>query len=96
MAIQMSDPIVDDLRVQISENDRALVAALNRRLELVERLWRHKNEEGLPIVDPDRERAIVEALAAANPGPLTADGLGEFVEAILDLTKRELSRSEIA
>jgi chorismate mutase len=92
----MGDELVNELREQISENDRALIAAFNRRLELVDRLWRHKNEQGIPIVDPEREQAIVDALAAANPGPLSDDGVDELVREILDLTKRELSRSEIA
>jgi chorismate mutase len=92
----MGDSTVDDLRRQITENDRALIEAFNRRLELVERLWRHKNEKGIPIVDPEREQAIVDALAAANPGPLSDDGVDELVREILDLTKRELSRHEIA
>jgi chorismate mutase len=92
----MGDSTVDDLRRQITENDRALIEAFNRRLELVERLWRHKNERGITIVDPEREQAIVDALAAANHGPLSDDGVDELVREILDLTKRELSRHETA
>ena len=89
----MADPIVDDLRAQISETDRELVAAFNRRLELVARLWRHKGEQGIPVVDPDRERQIAEQLAAVNSGPLSEDGLRELIAAVLALTKKEVSKS---
>jgi chorismate mutase len=92
----VADTVVDELRAQISAIDRELVAAVNRRLDLVIRLWEHKAEHGLPTVDPDRERQIFESLAAANAGPLSDEGLHELVHAILALTKSEVSRSPIS
>jgi chorismate mutase len=86
------DPTVDRLRDQISDVDHTLLAAVNARLELVARLKRHKEEVGLPFVDPDRENELIAALAAKNGGPLTQDGLRELYAYILDLTKREVSR----
>jgi chorismate mutase len=81
---------LDELREQVSEIDRELVEAINRRLELVERIWAHKSEHGLDEVDPDRERWLHEHLAASNRGPLSAEGLNEIYAEILALTKREL------
>jgi len=89
----MGDPVVDELRAQITAADRELVAAFNRRLELVARLWRHKGEHGIPVVDAERERQIADQLAAANAGPLSEEGVRELVAAVLALTKKELSRS---
>ncbi len=86
------DPVVHELREEISAGDRAIVAALNRRIELVERLRRHKESRGIAFVDPDRERRMHEDLAGANIGPLSAEGLREIFQAILDLTKREVQR----
>jgi chorismate mutase len=43
-------------------------------------------------VDPERERALLAELAAANPGPLSAEGLEELVAFVLDLSKREVAR----
>ena len=62
------DPVVRDLRGEISELDRAIVAAVNVRLELVARLKRYKESHGLPFLDPERERRLVEELARANRG----------------------------
>jgi chorismate mutase len=80
----------DEIRRQITANDEAIVAAVNRRLELVSALWALKAELGLDTVDPDRERRLREALAAANGGPLSPAGLDRLVTELLALTKNEL------
>ena len=80
----------DEIRRQITANDVAIVAAVNHRLELVIELWELKAELGLETVDPDRERRLREALAAANTGRLSREGLDRLVTDLLDLTKREL------
>ena len=80
------------LREQVSAVDREIVDAVNRRLELVRRIWAHKDEHGLATVDPERERWLHEHLAGHNRGPLSPEGLRELHRAVLDLTKRELAR----
>lgn len=81
----------DELRGRIAENDRAIVASVNLRLRLVAELWRIKAEQGAPLLDPEREQRLRAALAAANEGPLSADGLDRLVGELLELTKRELA-----
>jgi chorismate mutase len=90
---QGDDPLVQELREQITDADRRIVATLNERLGLVRRLWQVKEERGYSFVDPGRERRLLEELERANDGPLTAEGLGELVTEILALTKRELGRA---
>ena len=85
------DPIIRQLREAISDNDRKLVDALNKRLELVGRLKRYKESHGIEFVDPDREEWMLSYLQRANRGPMSADGLREFFTRILNLTKREVS-----
>jgi chorismate mutase len=84
---------LEGLRARVSEVDREIVDAINRRIELVRLVWAHKREHGLEEIDPDRERWLHEHLAARNRGPLTRDGLEEIYAAILDLTKREVGRT---
>ena len=86
----MNDPTVRRLRAEISGLDREILDAVNRRLELVADLRRHKEELGLPFVDPDREQELLDALVRANPGPLSSDGLRELFGELLALTKREV------
>lgn len=83
---------LEQLRDLIAENDRAAVRLLNRRLELVAEIWREKEAQGLPHSDPERERALLDLLAEANEGPLSADGLARFHALLLALTKEELGR----
>jgi len=92
MSDHASDSTVRRLRGEISEVDRAIVDAVNRRLELVARLKRHKDENGIPFLDPERERAMLLQLELVNSGPLTPEGLSELHAQLLDLTKRELTR----
>jgi chorismate mutase len=87
-----SDPTVRRLREEISDLDRAIVDAVNARLELVAQLKRYKASQGIPFVDPDRERQLLDELASANRGPLSTEGLHELFCELLDLTKREVSR----
>ena len=88
------DPLIRQLREQISDNDRAIVDAVNTRLKLVARLKRYKESRGVSFVDPEREEWMLQYLSRANRGPLSAQGLHELFAAILDLTKREVERSE--
>ena len=85
------DPTVQRLRDEISELDASILAAVNARLELVAALRRHKDAVGLPFVDPDRERRLLDDLARANHGPLSDEGLRELFRELLDLTKREIA-----
>ena len=86
------DPIVSELREQIAAVDRELVTAVNRRLELVTRLKRHKDEHGIDFVDSERERWLIDHLAETNTGPLSDGGLRAFHAELLALTKREVNR----
>jgi len=82
-----------ELRDAVTANDRRIVEAVNERLRLVAELWRLKQELGADRVDPDRERELRAQLAAANAGPLSADGLERLISELLALTKRELGAS---
>jgi len=88
----VTDSIVDRIRAQIAETDRVLLEAINERLELVRALWQHKQEQGLPLLDPARENRMLRYLTDANPGPLSTEGLAELYAHVLDLTKREAAQ----
>jgi 3-deoxy-7-phosphoheptulonate synthase/chorismate mutase len=89
----MTDPVVNQIRDQITSTDRAILDAINRRLELVDQLWRYKEWQGVPLIDPGREERMLRDLAEANRGPLSATGLAELYAHILDLTKRETAQA---
>jgi chorismate mutase/prephenate dehydratase len=88
------DPLIRQLREQISDTDRSIVEAMNTRLRLVARLKRYKESRGIGFLDPEREEWMLQYLQRANRGPLSNEGLQELFEEILDLTKREVQRGE--
>jgi 3-deoxy-7-phosphoheptulonate synthase / chorismate mutase len=96
----MNDPHsharIDRLRDEISGIDRAILDAVNARLALVAELKRYKEEHGIPFLDPDRERQLLDELVAANAGPLSESGLREVFRQLLEVVKREVSRDGAA
>jgi chorismate mutase len=89
-----SDPLIRQLREQLSDNDVRIVEAINVRLQLVARLKRVKEQHGIGFLDPAREEWMLQYLTRANRGPLSAAGLSEIYHELLDLTKREVARQE--
>jgi len=85
------DPLLRRLREQVSDNDRALIEAMNRRLDLVAKMWSYKRSRGLEVLDPEREEWMLKYLSRANRGPLSQQGLEDLFGTVLALTKRELS-----
>ena len=85
------DPLIRQLRDQISDNDREIVEAINARLKLVARLKSYKESRGLSFVDPEREEWMLQYLQRVNRGSLSQEGLAAFFAHVLDLTKREVS-----
>ena len=84
------DPVLRQFREQISDTDRAIVDAVNKRLALVAQIKAYKDSRGLGFLDPEREEWMLQYLTRANRGPLSPTGLQELYSTILDLTKREV------
>ncbi|HEX5172834.1 MAG TPA: prephenate dehydrogenase/arogenate dehydrogenase family protein [Gaiellaceae bacterium] len=82
---------LEALRSEISELDRRLLELLNRRLELVAAVRDHKDAAGERWIDPEREADLLQALVAANRGPLTERGVNSIFAAILDVLKQEVA-----
>ncbi len=91
MSSAPDDPVLRQFREQISDTDRALVDAMNRRLRLVAQIKAYKESRGIGFVDPEREQWMLQYLTRANRGPLSPEGLRELFQTILDLTKREVA-----
>jgi chorismate mutase len=81
---------LNDYRARISQADRELLAAINKRIELVRELHDHKRAEGIPFRDEAREEQLVVELQAANKGPLSASGVAALFRHVLDLTRKEI------
>jgi prephenate dehydrogenase len=82
---------LDALRTEISELDRRVLELLNRRLELVAAVRDHKEEVGERWIDPEREAELLQALVAANSGPLSERAVRSIFSAVLDVLKEEVA-----
>lgn len=91
---QTPDPVIKQFREQISDTDRAIVDALNKRLKLVAQIKAYKESHGVSFLDPEREEWMIQYLTRANRGPLSAEGLRELFTFVLDLSKREVSKTD--
>jgi chorismate mutase len=89
---QGSDPSVQAARERITALDRELVLLLNQRLEAVRELHAYKRAQGYPMIDPAREARLLDALVAANPGPMGDAQLRELWASLLALLTREAAR----
>jgi chorismate mutase len=87
-----ADPIVSDHRAQITAIDLTILDAINRRIELVASLHRHKRVQGYPTVDPGRELALIAHLRELNPGPISGEALDRLERLILELCTAEAGR----
>jgi chorismate mutase len=92
VSAEPNDPMIRQLREQVSDNDVRIVEAINARLKLVAQLKRVKEERGIGFLDPAREEWMLQYLSGANRGPLSPDGLREIYTELLELTKREVAR----
>ena len=59
-----------DLRGQIDAIDQQLLALLNSRAQVAEKVGEVKKREGTPFFRPDRVAKVIEQIQNANPGPL--------------------------
>lgn len=64
---------LDSLRERIDQLNRQLLTLLNQRAELVRQVNAVKDAKGLPKYDPIREKAQIQALVAANLGPMSPE-----------------------
>jgi chorismate mutase-like protein len=71
-------------RERIDDVDRRLVALLNERTAIVERIGQVKKEAKMPVYEPKREDAVYANVTASNAGPLTNDSLQRIFERIMD------------
>jgi len=57
---------LDDCRVEIDAIDNEMLALLNKRMKVVERVGEIKKDSGGAIYRPEREKAIIDRLALMN------------------------------
>ena len=86
---------ISDWRKKIDELDRKLVDLLSQRAQAAHEIGKLKRDVGMPIYEPDRERAVFDNVRKINPGPLPDRDLLCIYERIMDIM-RQIQQEEIA
>jgi chorismate mutase len=84
-----ADPRVIDLREQIAQADRQILAKANERIELARELGQYKQEQGYPLVDRAREERLIADLTELNRGPLSPAGVRQLFTTLIEIGKRD-------
>ena len=79
---------LDQLRVEIDDVDLRILALLNERTRIVERIGSIKRRAALPIYEPKREDQVFDNVIGNNSGPLPAEGVKRIFERIMDEMRR--------
>ena len=64
------NPSLEELRRRIDALDNQIVPLLNARAQIVVEVGKLKQQSGVPIYAPDREKAVLERVRTINKGPL--------------------------
>jgi chorismate mutase len=86
---------IADWRKKIDEIDGKLVDLISQRAHAAHEIGKLKRDAGMPIYEPDRERAVFANARSANRGPLLDRDLLRIYERIMDVM-RQIQREEIA
>ena len=79
---------LEQARAAINEADREMAKLFARRMEAVRQVSAYKQAHGLPVLDASRERAVVENNAALYPDGETKAYYIDFLQDVMDLSKR--------
>jgi chorismate mutase len=75
---------LSDWRRRIDELDRKLVELLNERSQCALEVGKLKQQQSLPLYQPDREKEVLENAEKNNRGPLSDAAIRRLFERIID------------
>ena len=75
---------IKDLRREIDEVDDELLMLLNRRAALALEIGKLKRVANLPLLDPSRERYVIERACRSNRGPFDTPAVTRLFRSIID------------
>ena len=81
-------PELDELRRAIDEVDRKILELAAERVRLVLEIGDIKRARNMPVYDPERERRVLENLAALAREPLDATTVKRIFERLIDESRR--------
>lgn len=83
---------LETLRARIDEVDTNLLELFEQRMEIAREIARYKDENGLPVLDAERERALLQKHIARVKDHHLAAGTEAFFRQLMSLSKDEQRR----
>ena len=80
-------------RARIDSIDDIILELLNRRLKYALEINQIKLEHGQQVMDPDREKKIIERLRGYNEGPLSGEGMVLIFNTIIAESRRLMAQA---
>ncbi len=80
--------MLEELRRELEEIDREILALISRRAEVALRIGRVKAQNGIPLYLPQREEEVIAQVVRANPGPLGPKAVERIFRRIVAETRR--------
>jgi chorismate mutase / prephenate dehydratase len=80
----MSEPIINNPRVEIDAIDTEILRLLNKRAEIALRVGAAKTVVDTSLCDPKRESEVLERLTRENPGPFDEQSIENIFQRIID------------
>lgn len=75
---------LDEYRRNIDRIDLQLLALLNERTRIVEKIGSVKEEFSLPVYEPKREDQVFRNVIEHNSGPLPPEAVKRIFERVID------------
>lgn len=79
---------LEDCRTEIDRVDDQLMALLERRIRIAQRVGELKRQAGLACVQPDRERALLDRVAAMAPEMVDPEAIREVWRSIIAMCRQ--------
>ena len=79
---------LDEYRKEIDEIDNQIIAFLNRRYQVVEKIKVEKEKTGQTIHDPTREAAALNRMAQALQAPFSLEMLKDIYSVIFASSRK--------
>lgn len=79
-------------RREINAVDKQIASLFEERMRLVEKILAYKKEKGLPILDAEREKRVIESNAARVEDPLLREYFILFLQGMMGVSRAYQSR----
>ena len=81
---------LQELRQEIDVIDRELVELFRRRMDVTRRVGEYKRARGIPVLDPERERQVLQ-----NKGELAGESLRPAAITLFQTIMAQIGRAHV-